>query len=71
MEHGFSHFLLPPPLDRLPYLLSNLELPVETLNGHERVLYRSLHGNPELTLLLAKLKGDPFQDLWELAQDLQ
>ena len=70
MEHGFSHFLLPSQFYRFPFLLSNLELPVEAFNGHEGVLYRGLHGNPELVLLLAKLKGDPFQDLGELPQDL-
>jgi len=71
MKQGVSHFLLPPQLDRFPFLLSNLKLPVEALNGHKRVLYGSLHGNPELALLLAKLEGNPFQDLWELPQDLQ
>ena len=27
--------------------------------------------NPEVALLLAKLKGDHFENLWEFAQDLQ
>ena len=62
---------LPPQFDRLPFLLPYLKLPVEALNGHERVLHRCLHGNPELALLLAKLEGDSFQDLWELPQDFQ
>jgi hypothetical protein len=71
MEHSFSHLLLPPPLDRLPFLLADLELAVEALNGHERVLDGGLHGDPELAFLLAKLKGNSFQDLWEFTQDLQ
>jgi hypothetical protein len=29
MEHGISHFLLPSPLDRFPFLLTDLELAVE------------------------------------------
>jgi hypothetical protein len=69
--HGVSHFLFPSPLDRFPFLLSNLELSVEAFNGHERVLYGGLHGYPELALLLAKLEGDSFQDLWELSRDLE
>lgn len=60
MAHGVTTFFLP-----------KLELPVEAFNGHKGVLHRRLHGNPELVLLVAKLKGDPFQDLWELPQDLQ
>jgi len=44
---------------------------MESLNGHERVLHGSLHGNPELALLLAKLEGHPSQALWEFLQDLQ
>jgi hypothetical protein len=71
MEHGLSHFMLPSPLDRFPFLLSNLKLPVEALNGHERVLSWGLHGDPEPALLLAKLERNPFQDLWELPEDLQ
>ena len=71
MEHGLATFLLPPPLDRFPFLFPNLKLSVEALNGHKGVLYGGLHGNSELTLLLAKLEGDPFKDLWELPQDLQ
>jgi hypothetical protein len=66
-----SHFLLPSPLDRFPFLLTNLELAIEAFNGHERVLYGSLHGDPELALLLAKLEGDPFQHLRKFIQDLQ
>ena len=58
MEHGISHFLLPPPLYRFPFFFPNLKLSVETLDGHERVLYGSLHGNPELALLLAELEGN-------------
>jgi hypothetical protein len=71
MGHGLTYFLLPPPLDRLPFLFSNLGLPVEALNGHERVLYGGLHRNPELGFLLAKLEGTSFRDLWELPQDFQ
>jgi len=52
------------------FFLSKLELAVEAFNGHEGVLYRGLHGNPELVLLLAKLEGYSFQDLGELPQDL-
>ncbi len=48
-----------------------MELTVEALNGHKGVLYRGLHGDPELVLLLAKLEGYSFQDLGELPQDLQ
>jgi hypothetical protein len=33
MEHGISHFLLPSPLDRFPFLLSNLELAIEGLSS--------------------------------------
>ena len=33
MEHGLTYFLLPTPLDRLPFLPSYLELPVEAFNG--------------------------------------
>lgn len=40
------------------FFLSKLELAIEALNGHERVLYGGLHGDPELTLLLAKLEGN-------------
>jgi hypothetical protein len=58
MEHGIPHLLLQPPLDRFPFLLTNLELLIEAFDGHERVLYRSLHGDPELALLLTKLEGD-------------
>jgi hypothetical protein len=36
---------------------------VEALNGYEGFFYWGLHGNPELALLLAKLEGDPFQEL--------
>src|SRR5271157_1940464 len=64
MEHGLSHFLLPSPLYRFPFLLSNVELLIDALNGHERVLCGGLHGGPELVLLPAKLNGKPFQDLW-------
>ncbi len=64
-------FLVLSSFHRFPFLLCNLKLSVEALNGHEGILYRSLHGDPELALLLAKLNGDPFQDLWELPQDLQ
>jgi hypothetical protein len=71
LEHGLSHFLLPLPLARFPLLYPNLKLPVEALNGHERVLYEGLHGNPEMTLLLAKFKGRSFQDFWKLRQDIQ
>ena len=71
MEHGLSHLLLPSQFDRFPFFLPNLELPVEVLNGHERVLDWSLHGDPELALLLTKLEGNPFQDLREFLQDLQ
>jgi hypothetical protein len=71
MKHDFSHFLFPSPLDRFPFLLSNLELAVEALNGLARVLYWRLHENLELALLLDKLEGHPFQDLLELPQDLQ
>jgi len=59
VAHGVTTFFLP-----------EMELPVEAINGHERVLYRRLHGNPELALLLAKLEGYSFQDLGELPQDL-
>ena len=70
--HRHSLLILhPSPLDRFPFLLSNLKLTVEAPNGHEGVLYGGLHGDPELALLLAKLKGNPFQDFWELPQDLQ
>jgi hypothetical protein len=46
---------------------------VEALNGHKRVPYLGLQGNPKfkLALLLAKLEGNSFQDLRELLQDLQ
>jgi hypothetical protein len=71
MENGFSGLLVPPPLDRFPFLLSNLELAVEAFNGHERVLHLAFDGNPELALLLAKLKGNSFQYLRELVKDLQ
>jgi len=47
---------------------SDLKLPVEAFNGHERVLYQRLHGDPEMALLLAKLEGNSFEDLWELPQ---
>jgi len=71
MEHGISQFLFPSPLARLSFLFSRAELLVQALNGHERVLYRGLHGNLELAFLLAKLEGDSFQDLWEFPQNLQ
>jgi hypothetical protein len=71
MELGVSHFLLPPPFDRLSFFFANLELTVEALDGHQRILYQGLHGDPELALLLARLEGDPFQDLWEFLQDFQ
>jgi hypothetical protein len=71
MEHGFAHFLLPAPLDRLPFLLANLKLPVEAFNGHEGILHWGPHGNPELGLLLAKFGGNFIQYLWEFLQDLQ
>jgi hypothetical protein len=54
VAHGVTTFFFP-----------EMELAIEALNGHERVLYGGLHGDRELALLLAKLKGDPFQDLWE------
>jgi len=38
---------------------------MEGFNGHEWILYWGLHGDPELALLLAKLEGNFFQDLWE------
>jgi hypothetical protein len=38
-------------------------MPVEAFNGHKRVSYRRLHGNPELALLLAKPEGNTFHDL--------
>ena len=44
VAHGVTTFFLP-----------EMELPVEAINGHERVLYWRLHGDPELALLLAKL----------------
>jgi hypothetical protein len=53
-----SHFLVPPPFDSLPFRLSNLELPVEALNGQERVLYRGLHRDPELVPLLPEFHED-------------
>ncbi len=71
MNHGISCSLIPSSFDILLFLLPKLKLPVEALKGQERVLYRRLHGNPELVLFLAKLKGDPFQNLWEFPQDLQ
>ena len=52
IKHGLSHFLLPSPFNGFPFLLSKLKLPVEAFNVHKRVFYRSLHGNPELALLL-------------------
>jgi len=30
------------------FFLPQLELLVETLDGHERIIYRGLHGDPEL-----------------------
>ena len=48
-----------------------MELAVEALNGHDRVIHRGLHGNLELTLLLAKLDGNPCKNLREFPQDLQ
>jgi hypothetical protein len=48
-----------------------MELPVEALNCHEGIFRWGLHGDPEPTLLLAKLEGDPFQDLWELPENLE
>ena len=33
-----------------------MELLVEALDGHERVLYRGLHGNPELFLLFSQFQ---------------
>ena len=59
VAHGVTTIFLP-----------EMELLVEALNGHERVFYGGLHGNPELALLLAKLEGNPFQDLGEFPQDL-
>jgi hypothetical protein len=53
------------------FFFPEMELTVEALDGHEGVLYGSLHGNPELVLLLVELEGDPFYDLWELPQDFQ
>ena len=43
---------------RIWFLLSNLELPVEAFDGHERILYGCLQGNLKLTLLLAKFYED-------------
>jgi hypothetical protein len=40
---------------------------VETLNNHERILYRGLHGNPELALLLAPRDGYFLQYPWEFS----
>ena len=71
MNHGISCFLIPFSFDILLFLLPKLKLPVEGFDGHERVLHGGLHGNPELALLLAKLKGDHLQNLWEFPQDLQ
>ena len=62
MEHGISHFLIPSLFDRFPSLLSNLKLSVEAFDGHGRIHHWSLHGDPELVLLLAKLRGYSFQD---------
>jgi len=59
VAHGVTTFFLP-----------EMELAVEALNGHEGVLYGGLHGDPELAPLLAKLEGNPFQDLGEFPQDL-
>jgi hypothetical protein len=39
-----------------------MELLVEALNGHERVLHRCLHGNPELFPIKTK-KNNEFIDL--------
>jgi len=60
VEHGVAPFFLP-----------KLVLPVEALDGHERVLYQRLYGDPEMAILLAKLEGNFFEDLWELPQDFQ
>jgi hypothetical protein len=43
-------------------MIPTLEVAVEIFNGHEGILCRGLHGDPELTFLLAKLEGNPFQD---------
>ena len=45
--HGVTTFFFP-----------EMELTVEALNGHERVLYRGLHGNPELVPPLPEFPED-------------
>ena len=59
--HNHAKGPLPSPLARFPLLLSNPELLMKAFNGHERCLHRPLHGNPELTLLVAELRGNFFQ----------
>jgi hypothetical protein len=44
------------------FFLPQLELLVETLDGHERVLYGGLHGDPELFSIKTK-KINEFIDL--------
>jgi hypothetical protein len=41
MEHGIFHFLLPSPLDRFPFLLSNLELAIEGLSSLVSILEKN------------------------------
>jgi len=63
--------LLPFALEYFPFLLADLKLPVETVNGHERGLLYGLHAGSESSPLLAKVIGIPFKDLGEFIQDIQ
>jgi len=53
----------------LPFLLPTLELPVEAIDSHERIINRSLDEDPELDLVPAKLGGNSLQYLWKFLQD--
>jgi hypothetical protein len=52
--------------DTFSFLLPNLELPVEALDGHERVPYRGLHGNSKRALQPAKPDGNFFQSRFKI-----
>ncbi len=52
---------VPSPFHGFPFLLANLKLTVETFNGHEGVIYRSLHGCPELVSPFFKLHENILQ----------
>jgi hypothetical protein len=53
VEHGFSHFLLPPHFNRFPFLLSMLNRPGEILDGLEWFFCPGFNRNPDCSFWVA------------------